>query len=390
MNGLSSLLLSAVAGAALLAPAYAADRITLGFMSTLSGPNAIIGTEIRDGMQLAVDQLGGKIGGLPAKVIIEDDQQKADVARQLADKFVKSDKVDAAIGFSFSNLMLAVYGPLTDSKTLTISSNPGPSQIAGKECSPYFFSTSWQGDNWAEAMGAYLQKKGQQNLYLIAPNYAAGKDVLTGLKRFYRGSIAGEVYTPLTQLDFSAELSQIKATNPAAVFAFYPGGLGVQFIKQYSQAGLKEKYTLYSSYTVDEMTLPAVGDDALGLIVTTSWAPDLDNPANKKFVGGFTDKYKRMPAPYAMHAYDTINALDAAVRIVGGKIEDKPALLAALKKADFKSPRGSFRFNTNQFPIQDFHQAKVVKHSDGKPRIVIEDIALKNYGDAYAAECPMK
>jgi branched-chain amino acid transport system substrate-binding protein len=390
MSSMWRSLLAAVASVALAVPASAADKIALGFMATLSGPNAIIGTEIRDGMQLALDQLGGKIGGLPARVIIEDDQQKADVARQIAEKFVKSDRVDAAIGFTFSNLMLAVYRPLIDAKTITISSNPGPSQIAGKDCSPYFFSTSWQGDNWAEAMGAYLQAKGQQNLYLLAPNYAAGKDVLNGLKRFYKGSIAGEVYTPLTQLDFSAELSQIKATNPAAVFAFYPGGLGVQFVKQYSQAGLKDKYTLFTSYTVDETTLPAVGDDALGLVLTTSWAPDVDNAANKKFVDGFVAKYGRTPAPYAVHAYDTIMLLDSAVRAVEGKIEDKPALMAALKKADFKSPRGFFRFNTNQFPIQNFYEAKVVKGSDGKPRIVIADLALKEYGDAYAAECPMK
>jgi branched-chain amino acid transport system substrate-binding protein len=385
-----SVALGVTAGVVLVSHALAADRITLGFMTTLSGPNAIIGTELRDGMQLAFDQLGGKIGRLPARVIVEDDQQKADVARQLADKFVKSDKVDAAIGFSFSNLMLAVYRPLIDSKTIVISSNPGPSQIAGKDCSPYFFSTSWQGDNWAEAMGAYLQKKGQQNIYLLAPNYAAGKDVLTGFKRFYKGSIAGEVYTPLTQLDFSAELSQIKATNPGAVFAFYPGGLGVQFVKQYAQAGLKDKYTLFSSYTVDELTLPAVGNDALSLVITTSWAPDLDNPANKKFVDTFRAKYGRSPSAYAVHAYDTIMLLDGAVRAVGGKIEDKEALLAALKKADFKSPRGFFRFNTNQFPIQNFYAAKITKGSDDKPRSVIEDMALKEYGDAYAADCPMK
>jgi branched-chain amino acid transport system substrate-binding protein len=390
MQKLWSFLLGVAAITALVSQAPAADRIILGFMTTLSGPNAIVGTEIRDGMQLAVDQLGGKIGGLPARVIVEDDQQKADVARQLAEKFIKSDKVDAAIGFSFSNLMLAVYRPLVDSNTIVISSNPGPSQIAGKDCSPYFFSTSWQGDNWAEAMGAYLQKKGQQNIYLLAPNYAAGKDVLTGLKRFYKGSIAGEVYTPLTQLDFSAELSQIKATNPAAVFAFYPGGLGVQFVKQYAQAGLKDKYPLFTSYTIDEMTLPAIGDDALGALLTTSWTPDLENPANKKIVDGFQTKYGRVPAATAVHGYDTIMLLDGAVRAVGGKIEDKPALLAALKKADFSSPRGFFRFNTNQFPIQNFYAAKVTKDADGKSRIVIEDMALKEYGDAYAAECPMK
>ncbi|MDT2024394.1 ABC transporter substrate-binding protein [Methylocella sp. CPCC 101449] len=380
-----------LAAAGLLAvPAQAADKITLGFMSTLSGPNAIIGTEIRDGMQLAVEQLGGKIGGLPARVIVEDDQQKADVARQLAEKFVQSDKVDAAIGFSFSNLMLAVYKPLVDAKTVTISSNPGPSQLAGKDCSPYFFSTSWQGDNWAEGMGAYLQKKGLQNIYLIAPNYAAGKDVIAGLKRFYKGSIAAEVYTPLTQLDFSAELSQIKSSNASAVFAFYPGGLGVQFVKQYSQAGLKEKFPLYSAYTVDESTLPAIGDDALGLIVATSWAPDLDNAANKKFVSGFEKKYGRVPAPYAVHAYDTIMLLDTAVKAVNGKIEDKPAFLAALRKAQFESPRGAFKFNTNQFPIQTFYQGEVKKGADGKPRIVIQDKALENYGDAYAQTCSMK
>jgi branched-chain amino acid transport system substrate-binding protein len=384
------MLLCAAATAGLAAPAAAADHITLGFMTTLSGPNAIIGSELRDGMQLAVEQLDGKIGGLPAKVIVEDDQQKADVARQLADKFINSDKVDAAIGFSFSNLMLAVYGPLVDSKTITISSNPGPSQIAGKDCSPYFFSTSWQGDSWSEAMGGYLQKKNLQNVYLIAPNYAAGKDVINGLKRFYKGSVAGETYTPLTQLDFSAEIAQIKATNPAAVFAFFPGALGIQFVKQYSQAGLKDRLTLYTSYTIDNTTLPAIGDDAVGLITTTFWTADLDNPENKKFVAAFEAKYKRTPAEFAAQAYDTIMLLNGAVSDIGGKIEDKEAFLAALKKAPFKSVRGNFRFNTNHFPIQDYYQTHIVKGADGKLQIKVEDVALKDHGDAYAVDCPMK
>jgi branched-chain amino acid transport system substrate-binding protein len=224
------------------------------------------------------------------------------VARQLVNKFQKSDRIDVAAGFSFSNLMLAVYGPLTQAGTVTISSNPGPSQIAGKECSPYFFSTSWQGDSWAEAMGAYLQKKGVQNIYLLAPNYAAGKDVLTGFKRFYKGSVAGEVYTPLSQLDFSAELAQIRATNPSAVFAFFPGGLGIQFVKQYSQAGLKDKFTLYTSYTIDNTTLPAIGEDAVGLINTTFWNAGADNPVTKKFVADFQAKFGRPPAEYAAQA----------------------------------------------------------------------------------------
>jgi branched-chain amino acid transport system substrate-binding protein len=383
-------LLAATALAALTSAANAADKLTIGFMTTLSGPGAVIGVELRDGMLIAMDHLNKKVGGLPTNVIVEDDQQKPDVARQLVNKFQKSDRIDVAAGFSFSNLMLAVYGPLTQAGTVTISSNPGPSQIAGKECSPYFFSTSWQGDSWAEAMGAYLQKKGVQNIYLIAPNYAAGKDVLTGFKRFYKGSVAGEVYTPLSQLDFSAELAQIRATNPSAVFAFFPGGLGIQFVKQYSQAGLKDKFTLYTSYTIDNTTLPAIGEDAVGLINTTFWNAGADNPVTKKFVADFQAKFGRPPAEYAAQAYDTIMLLDSAVKAVNGKIEDKPAFLAAIKKADFKSVRGAFRFNTNGFPIQDYFQGRVVKGEDGKPSIKIEDIALKDHGDAYASECGLK
>jgi branched-chain amino acid transport system substrate-binding protein len=383
-------LLSAVCGLGLVPPAQAADKLTIGFMTTLSGPAASIGTDLRDGMRLAVDHLNGRVGGLPTKVIVDDDQQKPDVARQLANKFLKSDRVDVFLGFSFSNLMLAVYGPITQSETVMISANPGPSQIAGKECSPYFFSASWQGDNWAEAMGAYLQEKGQQNIYLMAPNYVAGQDVLRGFKRFYHGSIAGEVYTPLSQLDFSAELAQLRAANPSAVFAFYPGGLGIQFVKQYSQAGLKEKYTLYTSHTIDNITLPAIGDDAVGLVVTTSWNADSDDSTSKRFASEFEAKYRRLPAEYAVHAYDSVMLLDSGVRAVQGKIENKPAFLAALKKADFKSVRGSFRFNSNQFPILDYYQGRVVKDASGRPRVKTEEVALKDHRDAYASECPMK
>ena len=241
-------LAAALVAIALSAPLHAADKLTLGFMTTLSGPAAVVGNDIRDGMRLALDHLNNRVGGLPTTVLVEDDRQKPEVAVELANKFVRQDRVDALIGFSFSNLLLAAYQPVVQSETVLISSNPGPSQIAGKDCSKYFFSTSWQGDSFAEAMGAYLTKKGVDNVYLLAPNYAAGKDVLAGFKRFYKGKIAGEVYTGLSQMDFAAELAQLRASNPTAVFAFYPGGLGINFVRQYSQAGLKDKFPLYTSY----------------------------------------------------------------------------------------------------------------------------------------------
>jgi branched-chain amino acid transport system substrate-binding protein len=370
-------------------PGMAADKLTLGFMSTLSGPAAVIGNDIRDGMRLGLEHVENRVGGLPTTVLVEDDRQKVEVAVELANRFVRQDKVDAIIGLSFSNLLLAIYPTVVDAQTVLISSNPGPSQIAGKDCSKYFFSTSWQGDNWSEAMGAYLQKAGVQNVYVMAPNYAAGRDVVNGFKRFYKGKLAGEVYTGLSQLDFQAELAQLRAAKPSAVFAFYPGGLGINFVKQYAQAGLRDRVPLYTSYTVDYTTLPAIGEDAVGLLRTSSWDPDSANPVNKRFVADFEAKFGRTPSEYAGHAYDTIMLLDAAVREVKGKIEDKPALLAALKRANFKSFRGNFRFNTNNFPILDYYLGRVVKDA-GKLRIRTLEVVLKDHADAYADQCPLK
>jgi branched-chain amino acid transport system substrate-binding protein len=372
------------------APAVAADHLKIGVITTLSGPSGFNGTSTRDAMNLAIANLGGKVGGLPVQLLIEDDQQKPDVGVQIADRFLRSDKVDLIVGATFSNVTLAMYVPIVKAETVIISSIAGPSQIAGKGCSPYFFSTSWQGDNFAEAMGAYLQAQGKTNFYLMAPNYAAGRDVLTGFKRYYKGKIVDEIYTPLSQLDFTAEMTQIRAANPAGVFVFYPGGLGIQFVKQYAQSGLKGKIPLYTAYTVDNSTLPAIGDDALGQVTATLWNAQLDNPANKRFVADFTKKYGYLPAEYGAQAYDTINLIDSAVRAVKGKIEDKKAFIAALEKADFHSVRGPFRFNTNHFAIQNLYMETVEKGADGKPYLKLGPIALKDHGDAYADQCHMK
>ncbi len=384
-----ALVLAALA-AFVASSAHAADKIKIGVITTLSGPSAFNGTSTRDAINLAIEHLGGKVGGLPVEVLIQDDQQKPDQGVEIALKYLHEDKVDVVIGATFSNVTIAMYQPIVKAETVIISSIAGPSQIAGKGCSPYFFSTSWQGDNFAEAMGQYLQDQGKTNIYLMAPNYAAGHDVLTGFKRYFKGKIADEIYTPLDQLDFNAELTQIKAANPAAVFVFYPGGLGIQFVKQYAQSGLKQDIPLYTAYTLDNSTIAAIGDDAVGGITATLWNSQLDNPANQRFVAGFTKKYGYMPAEYAAQAYDTINLIDSAVKGVGGKIEDKKSFIAALEKADFHAVRGAFRFNTNHFGIQNFYMEEVVKGADGKPFLKLGPIAMKDHGDAYAGECHMQ
>ena len=372
-------------------PAQAADKIKVGFISTLSGPSGAIGTDIRDAFMLAVKLNGNKMGGLPAEVIIGDDQFKPEVGKQLAEKNIKLDKVDFLTGIVFSNIMLASVPDAFAAKTYYISPNAAPSPLAGAQCNPYFFAASWPNDAYHEAAGQHATNKGYKNVYMIAPNYQAGKDSLAGFKRFYKGKIADEVYTKLGQIDYSAELAQVRAAKPDALYIFLPGGMGINFIKQFVAAGLsKEMRLITSGFAADEDVIRPVGDAMLGLFDTAHWALDLDNAANKKFVAEFEKEYKRLPSVYAAQGYDTAMLIDSAVRGVKGKIEDKEALGKAIKAAKFESVRGAFKFNTNHYPVQNYYLRVVGKDSQG--RIVNKTIGtvFKDRGDAYVQDCKMK
>ncbi len=379
----------ACAAAFLAAPAMAAEKVKIGFITTLSGPAGIIGKHMKDSFELGLDHVDRKVGGLETEIIYGDDQRKPDVGKQIADKMMKKDRVDFMSGIIWSNVMMAVHGPVTRNKTLFIGSNAGPSPIAGKRCSKYFFSTSWQNDQTPEAMGKHLQDKGVNNVYAMAPNYQAGKDMLTGFKRYFKGTIVGEVYTKLGQQDYAAEITQLRAAKPEAVFVFLPGGMGIQFVKQYAQAGLMGKLPIYSVYTADAVTLPAQKETALGMLMTQFWSPDLGNPVNTKFVADFRAKYGYIPSFYGAQSYDTVMLIDRAIRAVNGNLDDKEALIAAIRKADFPSVRGSFKFNNNHFPIQNFYLREVVKDGDDYTT-KIKGVVFSSHGDAYAKDCPMK
>jgi len=370
--------------------AHAQSPIKIGFLGELSGPAGAVGQDQLDGFMLRLDQNGGKLGGMSIDLIKEDTQLKPDVANQAARKLIDRDKVSIITGISFSNIMLATHKYITDKEVFLIGSNAGPSQIAGGQCSAYQFITSWQGDQAAEAIGQYATEKGYKKVFVLAPNYQAGKDIVSGFKRFYKGQLADELYTPLNQLDFSAELTQLAAAKPDAVFAFYPGGLGVAFSKQYAQAGLSKQVPLLTTFVVDALSLPAIGNTALGVISGGFWAPDFPNEQSQKFVEAFEQKYKRVPSNYAAQSYDAAVLLDSAIEKVKGKVSDKKAFMAALKEADFKSVRGSFKFGNNNFPIQAMHVMEVAK--DGKGRLNLKTVAtpFKSYQDAYASQCPLK
>jgi branched-chain amino acid transport system substrate-binding protein len=376
----------------LLAPsAAAADRVKVGFIATFSGPIGLIGQHMFDGFMLGVEHAGGKLGGLPTEVIKEDDQLKPDVGVQVAKKLLEKDKVDFVVGTIFSNVMMAIYKPVVDSKTFLISPNAGPSPIAGAQCSPWFFSASWQNDGAHEAMGKHVQDKGYKRVYLLAPNYQAGKDSLAGFKRFYKGEVVGEVYTAINQPDYSAELTQLRAAKPDAVFVFQPGGMGVNFVKQYAQAGLLKEIPLFSAFTVEETNLKALGDAAVGAYGTAFWTPDLDNPVSKRFVADFEKRYGYTPSLYAAQSYDTALLIDDGLKQVKGRLEEKEGLRAAFRNPGFPSVRGgTIRYNTNHFPIQSFYLYQVARDASGKIKLDNRGAVFTNHADVYAKDCPMK
>ena len=385
-----TMLLAGVALALAMGPAAAQNKsVKIGFVSTFSGPTAVIGNDMRNAFELALDHMGRKMGGVPVEVVYEDDQQKPEVGKQKTEKLIESDKVDFISGYIWSNVVLASLKPVVDSKTFLIVSNAGASQIAGELCSPYTFSTSWTNDQNPRAVAEFMNKKGIKNVYLIGPNYAAGKENLGGMKDAFKGQVLGEEYTKWPdQLDFSAELSKIRAANPEAVYTFYPGAAGVQFLNQYAQAGLQGKIPLYTTFVVDSLSLPRQKDSAVGVIQALQWAADLPNDANKKFVTDFKAKFSAEPSFYAAQTYDAANLIASAVAATKGNLGDKKAVQAALEKADFKSVRGGFTFDKNHYPIQNFYMQEVVKNGDAYT-LKTTATAVENGKNIHGAQCKM-
>jgi branched-chain amino acid transport system substrate-binding protein len=373
--------------ATLAATALAAPAATIGFMAPLSGPQALVGQDQVDGFMLALEQLGGKLGGQPAKVLKEDDQLKPELGQQIVRKLIDKDKVDAIVGLSFSNVLMGSLPRLAESGVVAIATNAGPSPIAGAQCKANVFSMAWQNDGAAEAMGKFAQDKGIKRVYLMAPNYQAGKDMLAGFKRFYKGEVVDEAYTQVNQPDYSAEIAQLQAGKPDAVFVFYPGGMGINFVKQMSQAGLGGKLPLYSVFTVDGTTLPSLGETALGAIGAAMYDASLDSPENRKFVAAFEAKYKRTPSLYAAASYDAANLLDLGLHKAGGDAKKLPAAVKAAG-AEFKSVRGPFHFGRNNMPVQNYYAFETVR-AGGK--VVSKPIGtpLPAHADSYAALCKL-
>ncbi len=375
----------------LAASSLAADSVKVGMMTTLSGPGASLGIDIRDGFNLAVKHLNKKLGGLPAEIIIADDTQNPETAKQLAERFIKKDKVDIATGVVFSNIMLAVGPAFFGAETFYISANAGPSQYAGAGCNPWFFNVAWQNDSLHEAMGKYMQDKGVKKAVLLAPAYPGGNDAISGVKTYYKGSVVEEIRTKMGQLDYAAEIAQIRADNAEALYIFLPGGMGVNFLKQYAQSGMMKKTPVYApGFSADDDTARGVGPAMEGVYNTTHWYREMENPVNKKFVADFQKDYGRLPTLFASQGYDAALLMDAAIKQVGGKIENKAALRKALETVKAPSTRGDYSFGPNHYPVQAYYLRQVVKNADGTVGNKYVGKVADRLVDAYVAQCKMQ
>ena len=384
---------------ALIAPALALaatpglaqeKEVRIGFINTFSGGAAIYGKHQKDAVELALDHLGRKIGGLDVKMVYGDDQRKPDVGRQQADKMLKKDKVHAVTGIIWSNILAAVQKRVIRSKKILISTNAGWSAMAGKNCSPYFFSTSWNNDQTPEAMGELMNQEKLNNVFLISANYQAGKDMLTGFERTYKGNVKGRILYRLGQRDYQAEISQIRSVKPSALFGFVPGGMGIAFLKQYRAAGLHKTIPFYSVFTVDYLSLPGHGKAAIGTFHTSYWNNDSDNPVNKRFIADFKKKYGYHPSLFSAQAYDMPFLVDSGVKGAKGDPNNVRAMVAAMEKADFPSVRGKFAYNINHIPIQNFYRREVRADANGDPVIVTTGVVYENHKDSYYKECKPK
>lgn len=383
--------IAGLAGSLSMMAAPASADIKIGFSGPLSGPGAALGQDQYDGLMLAVEQHGGKFGGQPVIVIKEDDQVKPETGVQIARKLIERDKVNAIVGMGYTNVLMAQLPQIVESGVVAISTNSGARAISGEGCKPNIFAAAWQSDGPAESMGVYAQNKGYGKVFLMAPNYQAGKEMLEGFKRHFKGEVVEELYTQLGQTDYSAEIVQLQTSDADALFVFYPGGMGINFVKQMRQAGMMGKMPVLSVFTVDGTTLPALKNLAEGVVAGAMWSAGYDSPENNAFVKAFKDKYKRSPSMYAAAAYDAGNLLAIAAEKLNGDVADNQAFAKAVREAgdELKSVRGPFKFNNNHMPIQNYYAFEAV--ADGGDDVVLKKIAtpLEMHKDIYHQQCAM-
>lgn len=365
------------------------DVVKLGIVTSLTGQNSAAARDLIDGVKLGIKRLNGQIAGMKTELSTADDQEKPEIAREEAARMVESKGVEFLTGPITTNLVKSVIQPVTDAGGFFLSTGAGPSAMAGKDCEPNFFVTTFENVTYGEVTGQAANDLGLKNIALLQWNSPGARDLANGFKKQFKGTVDLEIYTPPSQLDFAGEIGKLRTVHPDGYYFFFPSQLLANFMKQLNQFDVGKDMKGLSYYiSIDPVMLQQLGDIVFGQYITTYYSTSLDNPANKDFVDDFKKEYGNGPGLYAAHGYDLVTLLDHALKTVRGRLNDRDAVRKALEAVKFESVRGSFKFNTNHFPIENFYLTQIVRAPDGSLTYKV----LKTYpnkADSFAAKCKM-
>jgi branched-chain amino acid transport system substrate-binding protein len=358
-----------------------AAPIRIGVLLPYSGVYAVLGESITQAMELVFGHENWTVAGRKIELVKEDTEAKPPVGVRKAQKLIESDKVDILTGPVHSGVLAGIRDMVHGSKTILVVSNAGADQISRERCSRWIFRTSFS--NWqpCQPMGGWVAKNVSKEVFQIAPNYQAGKDMMAAFRETFLpagGKVIAEDYPKLGETDYAPYLTKIRQSGAKAVFAFFSGSDAVNFVKQYDQFGLKQSVRLTGAgFLTEPDVLPAQGKTALGILTGHFYTPLLDNPVNQRFVKEFREKFNKSTDGFACQGYDTAEVIVRALKTVSGNTQDRAKLAEAIAKVEFDSPRGRFRFDPKtQNVIQPFIYVREVKEvTGGLQNVVIDKIA---------------
>ncbi len=354
-------------------------KLKIGLMLPYTGTFAALGQAIENGFRLYVDEHGGKLGGRELEFVKVDDESEPAKATDNVNKLIKRDNVDVLVGTVHSGVALAMAKAAKDSNTLLMIPNAGADAVTGPMCAQNIFRSSFS--NWQPgyAMGEVAAKKGAKKAVTITWKYAAGDESTGGFKEAFEkggGQVVKALNLPFPGVEFQALLTEIAATKPDIVYAFFAGGGAVKFVKDYAAAGLNRTIPLYGAGFLTDGTLDAQGESAQGVLTALHYADGLNTPRDNAFRLAYAKTYKLQPDVYAMQGYDAAQMLAIGLNAVKGDVSKKAEFAAALEKAKIESPRGTFTLSKAHNPVQDMYLRKVV----GKENKV-EGVAIKALAD---------
>ncbi|MBC7953081.1 MAG: ABC transporter substrate-binding protein [Rhodospirillaceae bacterium] len=365
--------------------------IVVGVVATLTGPGALAGQDLVDGFNLALKQLGGRFSNQEVRVVLADDKGSPDIARQQVKRLMDRERLDMVLTGVSAPSLATIIKPLVDARLFVLNLDQSPPALSGAECSQFLFSLAAPVDGLHEAMGQYLAAEHIRRVVVVGPQTGVTNDAVAALKRTFPGEVVAVLSPHPGAATFAPELDHIKQLKPDAIYSLLTGGMGGGFVRAWGASPLKGEIPLFPLWpAVERQMLPAMADAAQDMISIGTWGNDLDSIPNRRLNADFEMEFGRPPSTWAAQGYDAAFLVDSALKATNGKTSNEDALRTALRRADFISARGSFKFNTNQFPVLNYYLRKVSRDAKGRPTHEMRGVVLKEWRDRQAHSCPMR